>query len=85
MQFIKSVPQSVQSIVLLTLCNVFMAFAWHGHLKIVATAPWFIAVLASRGIAVFEYLLQVPASRVGFQHAGFDRGQLKVMQEVIRM
>ena len=51
-----------------------MAFAWYGHLKNLATAPWYWAALASRFIALFEYLLQVPANRIGFQQPGFSLG-----------
>ena len=73
------------TIVLLSLSNVFMTFAWYGHLKNLATAPWYLAALASWGIALFEYLLQVPANRIGFQQAGFSLGQLKIMPEVITL
>jgi uncharacterized protein len=85
MNLIQSIPLSIQTIVLLTLSNVFMTFAWYGHLKNLATAPWYIAALVSWGIALFEYLLQVPANRIGFQQAGFSVGQLKIMQEVITL
>jgi uncharacterized protein len=85
MNLIQSIPLSVQTMVLLTLSNVFMTFAWYGHLKNLATAPWYIAALVSWGIALFEYLLQVPANRIGFQQAGFSVGQLKIMQEVITL
>ncbi len=85
MNFIQSIPLSIQTIVLLALSNVFMTFAWYGHLKNLATAPWYIAALVSWGIALFEYLLQVPANRIGFQQAGFSVGQLKIMQEVITL
>jgi uncharacterized protein (DUF486 family) len=85
MNVLQSIPLSVQTIVLLVLSNVFMTFAWYGHLKNLATAPWYIAALVSWGIALFEYLLQVPANRIGFQQAGFNVGQLKIMQEVITL
>ncbi|HSV55271.1 MAG TPA: DMT family protein [Burkholderiaceae bacterium] len=85
MQLLQSFPLSLQTILLLTMSNVFMTFAWYGHLKNLATAPWYFAALASWGIALFEYLLQVPANRVGFQLAGFSVGQLKIMQEVITL
>ena len=75
----------VRTFVLLTCSNVFMTFAWYGHLKNLATAPWYVAALVSWGIALAEYLLQVPANRIGFQQAGFTVGQLKVMQEVITL
>ncbi len=85
MNLIQSIPLSLQTILLLTLSNVFMTFAWYGHLKNLATSPWYIAALVSWGIALFEYLLQVPANRIGFQQAGFSVGQLKIMQEVITL
>ena len=85
MNSIQSIPLSLQTVVLLTLSNFFMTFAWYGHLKNLATSPWYIAALVSWGIALFEYLLQVPANRIGFQQAGFSVGQLKIMQEVITL
>ena len=85
MNFLHAIPLSIQTIVLLVLSNVFMTFAWYGHLKNLATAPWYIAALVSWSIALFEYLLQVPANRIGFQQAGFNLGQLKIMQEVITL
>jgi uncharacterized protein (DUF486 family) len=78
-------PLSLQTVLLLVASNVFMTFAWYGHLKNLATAPWYIAAFVSWGIALAEYLLQVPANRVGFQQAGFSIGQLKIMQEVITL
>jgi uncharacterized protein len=83
MQFLQSLPVSLQTIGLLVLANVFMTFAWYGHLKNLATAPWYTAALASWAIAFFEYLLQVPANRIGFTQ--FSIGQLKIMQEVITL
>ncbi len=85
MQILQSIPLSAQTILLLLASNVFMTFAWYGHLKNLATAPWYAAALVSWGIALFEYLLQVPANRLGFQQAGFSLGQLKIMQEVITL
>jgi uncharacterized protein (DUF486 family) len=85
MSTLQSLPFSLQTILLLIGSNVFMTFAWYGHLKNLATAPWYWAALASWGIALFEYLLQVPANRIGFQHAGFTVGQLKIVQEVITL
>ena len=67
MQLIQSVPLSVPTTVLLTLGNVFMTFDWYGSRKNLATAPWLVAALVSRGIALFEYPLQVPANRIGFR------------------
>ena len=85
MPLLQSIPLPLQTIILLTLSNIFMTFAWYGHLKNLATSPWYIAALVSWGIALFEYLLQVPANRIGFQQAGFSVGQLKIMQEVITL
>ncbi|MEP6790640.1 MAG: DMT family protein [Ramlibacter sp.] len=85
MSILQSIPLSLQTILLLTASNVFMTMAWYGHLKNMATAPWYIAALVSWGIALAEYLLQVPANRIGFQQAGFSVGQLKIMQEVITL
>ncbi|WP_332824707.1 DMT family protein [Ramlibacter sp.] len=80
-----SIPFSLQTILLLVASNLFMTMAWYGHLKNLATAPWYIAAFISWGIALAEYLLQVPANRIGFQQAGFSVGQLKIMQEVITL
>ena len=76
-------PVSLQTVLLLLASNVFMTFAWYGHLRSLATAPWYTAALVSWGIAFFEYLLQVPANRIG--HTEFSVGQLKIMQEVITL
>ena len=73
------------TLLLLTASNVFMTFAWYGHLRNHATSPWYVAALVSWGIALFEYLLQVPANRIGFTQAGLSVGQLKIMQEVITL
>lgn len=67
-------------LILLTISNVFMTFAWYGHLKFKSTALW-IVILASWGIAFFEYIFQVPANRIG--HEFFSAAQLKIMQEAI--
>jgi len=85
MNLLSSIPFSFQTILLLVASNLFMTMAWYGHLKNLATAPWFIAALVSWGIALAEYLLQVPANRIGFQRAGLSLGQLKIMQEVITL
>jgi uncharacterized protein (DUF486 family) len=82
---LQSIPLSAQTVLLLIASNVFMTFAWYGHLKNLATAPWYTAALVSWGIALAEYLLQVPANRIGFQQAGFTVGQLKIIQEVITL
>jgi len=68
---------------LLVLSNVFMTFAWYGHLKNLSDRPWVVAALVSWGIALFEYLLQVPANRIGF--SVMSLGQLKILQEVITL
>jgi len=72
---------TVISILLLICSNVFMTFAWYAHLKELNNKPWIIAALVSWGIALFEYLLQVPANRIG--HTVMSVGQLKILQEVI--
>jgi len=72
-------------VLLLIGSNVFMTFAWYGHLKSLATSPWYIAAVISWGIALAEYLLQVPANRIGYQLAGLSVGQLKIMQELITL
>jgi uncharacterized protein (DUF486 family) len=68
---------------LLVCSNVFMTFAWYGHLKNFNQKPWIIAALVSWGIALFEYLIQVPANRIGYQV--MNLGQLKILQEVITL
>jgi uncharacterized protein len=76
-------PPIVTTIVLLTLSNVFMTFAWYAHLKELSAKPWYIAAFASWGIALFEYLLQVPANRIGY--TALSLPQLKILQEVITL
>ena len=71
------------TILLLTLGNVFMTFAWYAHLKELGSKPWVVAALLSWGIAFFEYMLQVPANRIGF--GVLSLGQLKILQEVITL
>ena len=71
------------TILLLTASNVFMTFAWYAHLKELNTRPWFVAALVSWGIALFEYLLQVPANRIGYTQLTLP--QLKILQEVITL
>ena len=73
----------VKTVGLLLLSNVFMTFAWYGHLKNLSNRAWYIAALVSWGIALFEYLLQVPANRIG--HTALSLGQLKILQEVIAL
>ncbi len=72
-----------KTIGLLVLSNVFMTFAWYAHLKNLATRPWVVAALFSWGIALFEYLIQVPANRIGYTQ--LNLGQLKILQEVITL
>ena len=68
---------------MLAVSNLFMTFAWYGHLKNMAASPWYIAALVSWGIALFEYLIHVPANRIGY--AELSLGQLKILQEVITL
>ena len=82
-QSVSSIPVWVQTALLLTASNVFMTFAWYGHLKNMQTKAWYVAALVSWGIALFEYLLQVPANRIGA--TTFSLAQLKIMQEVITL
>ncbi|GAB2735296.1 DMT family protein [Melaminivora jejuensis] len=83
MQFLHTLPIPLQTVGLLLLSNIFMTFAWYGHLRNLAAAPWYMAAVASWGIALFEYLLQVPANRIG--HTLWSVGQLKIVQEVITL
>jgi len=78
-----NLPVWAQTAGLLVLSNVFMTFAWYGHLKGLQNRAWYIAALISWGIALFEYLLQVPANRIG--HTQFSLAQLKIMQEAITL
>jgi uncharacterized protein len=77
------VPAIPLTILLLTLSNVFMTFAWYAHLKNLSGSHWYIAALASWGIALFEYFLQVPANRIGYTVMTLP--QLKILQEVITL
>jgi len=79
-----SLPLPVQTFGLLFLSNIFMTVAWYGHLKNLHDKPWWTAALVSWGIAFFEYLLQVPANRIGFA-GGYTLAQLKISQEVITL
>jgi uncharacterized protein (DUF486 family) len=76
-------PVTLQTILLLICSNVFMTFAWYGHLKNLSNKPWYLAALLSWAIAFFEYMLMVPANRIG--HTVMSVGQLKIMQEVITL
>jgi len=73
----------LQTVLLLTLSNVFMTFAWYAHLKELNTKPWILAAFVSWGIALLEYLFQVPANRIGYTQ--YSVGQLKILQEVITL
>ena len=77
------IPVFLQTAGLLILSNVFMTFTWYGHLRHLNSKSWLIAALLSWGIALFEYLLQVPANRIGFSQ--FSLAQLKILQEVITL
>lgn len=71
------------TVILLTISNVFMTFAWYAHLKELSSKPWIVAALISWGIALFEYLFQVPANRIGYTELSV--AQLKIIQEVISL
>src|SRR5687768_14315555 len=73
----------LKTVLLLVASNVFMTFAWYAHLRNLSERPWIIAALVSWGIALFEYLLQVPANRIGYTELSL--GQLKIIQEVITL
>jgi uncharacterized protein (DUF486 family) len=76
-------PVTLQTVGLLVLSNLFMTFAWYGHLKDLGQRPWFVAAFVSWGIALFEYLLQVPANRIGYTVLTLP--QLKILQEAITL
>ncbi|HEX4826070.1 MAG TPA: DMT family protein [Candidatus Polarisedimenticolaceae bacterium] len=76
-------PVALQTTLLLIVSNVFMTFAWYAHLKSLSSRPWYVAALVSWGVALFEYLFQVPANRIG--HATMTVPQLKILQEVITL
>jgi uncharacterized protein (DUF486 family) len=78
-----SIPAVPTTILLLIASNVFMTFAWYAHLKNMSGRAWYVAALVSWGIALFEYLLQVPANRIG--HTTLTLPQLKILQEVISL
>ena len=77
------VTPAVACAMLLTLSNLFMTFAWYGHLRTLEDRPWWLAAIVSWGIAFFEYMLQVPANRIGF--TTLSLAQLKILQEVITL
>ena len=76
-------PVIVQTTALLLISNLFMTFAWYAHLRNLSQRTWLVAALASWGIALFEYLFQVPANRIG--HSELSLGQLKILQEIITL
>ena len=76
-------PVALQTILLLIASNVFMTFAWYAHLRNLSAQPWWVAALASWGIALFEYLLQVPANRIGY--GTMTLPQLKIVQEIVAL
>lgn len=76
-------PVLLKSILLLTISNVFMTFAWYAHLKELNNKPWIIAAFISWGVALFEYLFQVPANRIGYTE--YNIGELKILQEAITL
>lgn len=78
-----NLPVGLRATLLLVCSNLFMTFAWYAHLKNMASKPWYIAALVSWGIALFEYLLQVPANRLGA--TAYSLAQLKILQEVISL
>lgn len=78
-----NLPTAAYTILLLIASNVFMTFAWYGHLKYLHEKPWPAAALLSWGVALFEYLLQVPANRIGY--GAMNLAQLKILQEVITL
>lgn len=82
-RFIFSMDKYIITALLLGCSNVFMTFAWYGHLKSLNNKPWIIAALVSWGIALLEYLIQVPANRLG--HQVMNVGQLKILQEIITL
>jgi hypothetical protein len=73
----------IKTTILLTLSNVFMTFAWYSHLRSMSDKKWYIAAIVSWGIALFEYLIQVPANRIGYSELSL--AQLKILQEVITL
>jgi uncharacterized protein len=76
-------PPAVTTVVLLVLSNIFMTFAWYAHLRNLIGRPWYIAAVVSWGIAFFEYMLQVPANRIGY--TVMDLSKLKILQEAITL
>ncbi|MCL1886494.1 MAG: DMT family protein [Betaproteobacteria bacterium] len=77
------IPVILQTTVLLIASNIFMTFAWYGHLRNLTSSPWYTAAFISWGIALFEYLLQIPANQIGFTQ--YNLAQLKILQETITL
>ena len=77
------IPLILKTAILLAFSNLFMTFAWYAHLKNLSGKPWYVAALVSWGIALFEYLIQVPANRLGYQQMSLS--QLKILQEIITL
>lgn len=82
-QYILNLPVVIRTSFLLILSNMFMTFAWYGHLKNLSDKKWYIAAVISWGIAFFEYMIQVPANRIGYGELSLS--QLKIIQEVITL
>ena len=80
---VPTVPPILATILLLSASNVFMTFAWYAHLRNLSQRAWYVAALASWGIALFEYLLQVPANRIGYTQLSLP--QLKILQEIVTL
>jgi uncharacterized protein len=83
MPFLTSLPPALVATGLLVLSNIFMTFAWYAHLRNLSGRSWIVAALASWGIALFEYLLQVPANRIGY--TTLTLAQLKILQEIVTL
>jgi uncharacterized protein len=83
LDYIFGIPVIIRTTFLLILSNIFMTFAWYGHLKNLSDRKWYIAAFVSWGIALFEYILQVPANRIGYTELSLS--QLKILQEVITL
>jgi len=83
LDYIFGIPAIIRTTFLLILSNIFMTFAWYGHLKNLSDRKWYIAAFVSWGIALFEYILQVPANRIGYTELSLS--QLKILQEVITL
>jgi hypothetical protein len=81
--YLPAVRTVATTVGLLTLSNIFMTIAWYGHLKNLSTKPWYIAALVSWGVALLEYLIQVPANRIGY--TALSLAQLKILQEVVTL